>query len=154
MSAKYYSIVIKNVIRCRISPTLWRIYIYIYIYTYIYIYIYISLYLVWKSWVSGRWRRAKLADRPTSQSIMRTELGSWELMSAIKKQHERVLWPQDSGVSLRQVCSGEHRQHSFWDRVLQTCICSQEVGLFHSPLYTDLARRELVSQVCWHGLTD
>jgi hypothetical protein len=52
------------------------------------------------------------------------------------------------------VCSGEHRQQSFWHRVLQAYICSQEVGLFHRPLCTGLARRELVSQECWQRLTD
>jgi hypothetical protein len=53
--------------------------------------------------------------------------------------------------------SGAHRlqkQQSSWDRVLPASICTQEVGLFHSPLCTGLARRELVSQKCWHRLTD
>jgi hypothetical protein len=33
-------------------------------------------------------------------------------------------------------------------------ICSQDVGLFCNPLCTGLARRELVSQECWHTLSD
>jgi hypothetical protein len=62
-----------------------------------------------------------------------------------------------SGDSLRQVHSGTHRSkkwQSSWDRALWAYICTQEVGLFHSPLCTGLARREMVFQECWHRLTD
>ena len=58
-------------------------------------------------------------------------------------------------LSLRD--SRAHRlqkQQSSWDRVLPAPIWTQEVGLFHSPLYTGLARRELVSQECWHRLKE
>jgi hypothetical protein len=32
---------------------------------------------------------------------------------------------------------------------LPVTICTRELRLFHSPLYTGLARRELVSQECF-----
>lgn len=45
--------------------------------------------------------------------------------------------PLFSRVSLRQVCWGDPRpqkKHSFWDRILQAYICSQEVRLFPGVL--------------------
>ena len=56
-----------------------------------------------------------------------------------------------SSVFLRRVHLGVHRlqkQQSSQDSVLQAYICNQEVGLFCSPLYTGLSRKELVSQDC------
>jgi hypothetical protein len=50
-----------------------------------------------------------------------------------------------------KVYSGVHRlqkQQSSWDRFLQACMCTQDMGQFCSPLGTGLARRELISQEC------
>jgi hypothetical protein len=36
----------------------------------------------------------------------------------------------------------------------QSAFCTHELRLFQSPLYPNSIRRELVSQECWHRLTD
>jgi hypothetical protein len=46
---------------------------------------------------------------------------------------------------------GPHRlqkQWSSWDRVLPVSICTQEVGVFLSPLCMGPAKGELISQEC------
>jgi hypothetical protein len=62
-----------------------------------------------------------------------------------------LLWLSKAGP-LRKAQATEAAQQL--GRVLQVYICTQEMGLFHNPMCTDLARRELVSQGCWHRLTD
>ena len=51
---------------------------------------------------------------------------------------------------------GAHRLQklqSNWDKVLPASVCTQELGLFHSPLCTVLARKELVFPECRNRLT-
>ena len=53
--------------------------------------------------------------------------------------------------SLRQVHSGVYKlqkQQNSWGRFLSAYFCSQEVGLFCSPLCTGIAWRKLISQEC------
>jgi hypothetical protein len=62
-----------------------------------------------------------------------------------------------SNNNLKQDQPGMHRaqeQWKRWDRLLLVAICTQELRLFHSPLYTGSTRRELIFQECWQSLTD